>query len=220
MSTSAHVTMFMNAANWLLQFQDKDGGWPVNCTRKIIPGAVSPPGWHSSMGSGQAISLLCRVYAYTKEPKYLDAARRALKLFNTSVEDNGFVSTVFGGYKMFEEYPTKPSFHVLNGFIFSLIGLFDLIQTDPRNNVANEHFKQGLDTLLFILPMYDNGQGTFYDLRHIAMPGVEPDRARWEYHAVHLGQLELMKRIVENPVFDKILRRWNGYVEGIPARHN
>ena len=220
MSTSAHVTMFINAANWLLQFQDKDGGWPVNCTRKIIPGAVSPPGWHSSMGSGQAISLLCRVYAYTKKPEYLDAARRALKLFNTSVEDNGFVSTVFGGYKMFEEYPTQPSLHVLNGFIFSLIGLFDLIQTDHRNNVANEHFKQGLDTLLFILPMYDNGKGTFYDLRHIAMPGVEPQRARWDYHAVHLGQLELMKQIVKNSVFDKILRRWNGYVEGIPSRHN
>ena len=212
--------MFLSASKWLLKFQDKQGGWSVNVTRKIIPEVVSPPGWRSAMGSGQAISLLCRAYAYTKQPIYLKAAISALKLFKVPVSKNGFVSTVMGDLKMFEEYPANPSLHVLNGFIFSLIGLYDLSKTDENNDLAKQLFDNGIRTLLKILPMYDNGSGTFYDLRHIVIPGVEPKRARWDYHAVHLGQLELLNLIKPNPIFDKILLRWKKYVNGVPARHN
>ena len=212
--------MFLNAAQWLLKFQDEDGGWPVNVTRKIIPQVVSPPGWRSAMGSGQAISLFCRVYSYTKQSKYLEAAVRALRLFNTPVSENGFVSTVMGNLKMFEEYPSEPSLHVLNGFIFSLIGLYDLSRVEQDSKVAKGLFDVGIKTLLRILPMYDNGRGTFYDLRHVVLPGVEPKRARWDYHAVHLGQLQLLKVITGESVIDQILTRWKGYADGIPARHN
>jgi len=219
-SKSAHEEMFLNAAKWLLKFQDDQGAWPVNVTRKIIPQVVSPPGWKSAMASGQAISLLCRVYSYTNRPEYFKAAVRALKLFDIPVSKNGFVSTVLGNLPMYEEYPSDPSLHVLNGFIFALIGLYDLSSLEQGNKEARHLFDVGIKTLLRILPMYDNGRGTFYDLRHVVIPGVEPKRARWDYHAVHLGQLELLKTIVNDEVIDKILTRWKGYVDGVPARHN
>ena len=212
--------MFLSAAQWLLKFQDAEGGWPVNVTRRIIPQVVSSPGWRSAMGSGQAISLLCRAYSYTKQLEYLEAAIRALKLFHIPVSKKGFVSTVMGDLKMFEEYALEPSLHVLNGFIFALIGLYDLSKIKQDDKTARHLFDAGLKTLVRILPMYDNGRGTFYDLRHVVIPGVEPKRARWDYHAVHLGQLQLLKVITHDSVIDKILTRWRGYVEGVPARHN
>lgn len=219
-SQTAHTNMFINAAQWLIKFQDEQGGWPVNVTRKIIPGVSTPSGWRSAMASGQAISLFCRVYLHTKQAIYLDAALRALKLFKLPVSENGVVSKVFGNMTMFEEYPGNPSLHVLNGFIFSLIGLWDLSQVKKDCLLAQELFNDGFRTLLRILPMYDNGSGTFYDLRHIAIPGIEPRRARWDYHAVHLGQLELLLRIKKHPVIEQILTRWKEYVNGKPAHHN
>ena len=220
LSSTAHEEMFLNAGNWLLHFQDETGGWQVNVTRKITRNATSPPGWRSAMASGQAISLLCRIFAHTKQSVYLNAAKRALKLFEIPVEENGIVSKFMDKYKIYEEYPTRPSLHVLNGFIFSLIGLYDLSRTDKTARRSKELFNEGIRTLIAILPLYDNGFGTFYDLRHIAMPGVEPNRARWDYHAVHLGQLQLLKRITHSSEIGKILERWTRYVDGIPAKHN
>ena len=67
---------------------------------------------------------------------YLRAALRALGPFNRSVETAavdgvcGVRAHVLGQRALpwYEEYPVTPSVFVLNGFIFSLIGLFDLTQ--------------------------------------------------------------------------------------------
>jgi hypothetical protein len=60
---------------------------------------------------------LCRLYAYSKNEKYLLAAARALDLFDVLVEDGG-VKAIFMNTSLswFEEYPTRPhSLFVLNG---------------------------------------------------------------------------------------------------------
>eukprot|EP00794_Sanderia_malayensis_P015130 gene15130-16686_t len=220
LSSAAHDVMFMKAADWLLKFQDFNGGWSVNVTRKITKSVVINPGWYSAMGQGQAISLLTRVYDFTKKQVYLDAALRAVKLFDIDVKDGGIVSRVLGVYRIYEEYPSTPSFHVLNGFIFSLIGLYDLSQTKVLDANSERLYKQGIDTLLRIMPLYDNGHGTFYDLRHIALPGSQPNRARWDYHAVHINQLQLLMQIHPHQTFDSLLKRWVGYAAGVPAPHN
>lgn len=47
--------------------------------------------------------------------------------FNHIYPDTGGVRTYFpGGFVWYEEYPTTPSLFVLNGFIYSLLGLYDL----------------------------------------------------------------------------------------------
>ncbi len=220
LSSNEDVTMFMKAAKWLLKFQDSKGGWSVNVTRKIAKIVLMNPGWYSAMGQGQAISLLCRAFNFTSNQVYLKAALKGLKLFVVDIKDGGITSTVMGKYKMYEEYPSEPSLHVLNGFIFSLIGLYDLSKLSKKHIEAERLFQQGLKTLLNILPMYDNGHGTFYDLRHIVVPGHKPNRARWDYHAVHIKQLQLLNQIHPHKTFESILKRWIAYASGIPAPHN
>lgn len=79
----------------------------------------------------------------------------------------------------YEEYPTKPSSFVLNGFIYSLIGLYDLMMLAPTQQVkeATALFDQGMDSLKRLLLAFDNGSGTNYDLRHFTL-GSAPNIAR------------------------------------------
>ncbi len=219
LNVTAHDIMFTKAADWLVKFQDPKGGWSVNVTRKF-KGVSIDPGWYSAMGQGQAISLLCRAHNYTNNQQYLDAALKAVDLFEVPVEYGGIVSQVMGGNRMYEEYPSTPSFHVLNGFIFSLIGLYDLGSYSKQNIKARSLFKQGYETLLRILPLYDTGHETYYDLGHVVMPGYPPNRARADYHAVHLRQLQLLMQIKPHKIIQAILKRWRGYAKGVLAPHN
>jgi len=77
-----------------------------------------------------------------------------------------------------------------------------------------------METLEVALPLFDNGHGTFYDLRHVSIPGHPPNRARWQYHRVHLEQLDSLYQITKNQAINKTLHRWLGYASGLLSRHN
>lgn len=47
------------------------------------------------------------------------------QLYNSA----GVVNRLFDKIVWYEEYPTTPGLFVLNGFIYSLIGLYDLYET-------------------------------------------------------------------------------------------
>ncbi|XP_066935866.1 D-glucuronyl C5-epimerase-like [Clytia hemisphaerica] len=215
------VSYFMAAADWFVKFQDESGGWKVNVKRKICNRMEAAPGWYSAMGQGQAISLLTRVYLHTKKEKYLDAALKATLVFHRTSTENGVKADLFG-LPWYEEYPTQAPSYVLNGFMFSLFGLYDLwkVAGDSRGGTAQHLFNDGFTTLEKMIPLYDNGHGTFYDLRHLSIPGISPNRARWQYHRVHLEQLTALLSIKESKVLKEVLQRWTGYVSGILSRHN
>ena len=69
-------------------------------------------------GQGHGISLLCRLYANSRDEKYFFAAARALDLFEVLVEDDGVQALFMNSSNLIwlEEYPTRPqSLFVLNG---------------------------------------------------------------------------------------------------------
>ena len=69
--------------------------------------------------------------------RYLEAAEAALSPFLISSSQPGGIRAVFmNQFHWYEEYPTNPSTFILNGFIYSLIGLFDLAKTNPSNSKA------------------------------------------------------------------------------------
>lgn len=45
-----------------------------------------------------------------------------------------------------------------------------------------------------MLPLYDNGKGTNYDMRHY-IKSIAPNRARLDYHVVHVHQMNIFKSI-------------------------
>ncbi|XP_046376711.1 D-glucuronyl C5-epimerase-like [Haliotis rufescens] len=222
LSSSAHLEHFYDAANWLVSHQNDRGGWPIAVRRKLIPNLLElPPGWYSAMAQGQAMSLLVRAYWKTKAQKYLIAAIDAMKLFEISSEQGGVLAKFAGEYDWYEEYPTTPSSFVLNGFIYSLLGLYDLKETASGEaaDMANNLYKRGLTSLKFMLGMFDTGSGTFYDLRHITL-GLAPNRARWDYHTTHINQLLELSVIERDPLFKTTANRWTDYMKGKRAKHN
>ncbi|EDV24314.1 uncharacterized protein TRIADDRAFT_27335 [Trichoplax adhaerens] len=223
---SADKDFFIDAANWLVANQDRSGGWPVSVSHKINKLTLTlKPGWYSAMAQGQAMSTLTRAFHLTKEYKYLRTALLATKPFHIPASEGGVLATVFGTYKFYEEYPTKIPLLVLNGFIYSLFGLYDLksaVEDVNAHNItsdAAELYRDGIRTLKNLLPLYDAGSDTFYDLRHVVIK-AEPIIARSTYHALHISQLLHIDTIEEDPLFARIAKRWMEYMNGGRANHN
>ncbi|KAG8145256.1 hypothetical protein E2320_013602 [Naja naja] len=221
-STTAHMAAFFAASDWLVRNQDEKGGWPIMVTRKLGEGFKSlDPGWYSAMAQGQAISTLIRAYLLTKEHTFLASALRATAPYKLLSEQRGVRAVFMNKYDWYEEYPTSPSSFVLNGFMYSLIGLYDLKETagEKRGKEAKLLYDQGMDSLKAMLPFYDTGSGTIYDLRHF-MLGTAPNLARWDYHTTHINQLQLLGTLDEAPVFKEFVKRWKSYLKGGRAKHN
>ncbi|WAR14505.1 GLCE-like protein [Mya arenaria] len=222
LASAAHMDHFFDAANWFVNHQDSRGGWPIKVTRKLLSGVMElPPGWYSAMAQGQAMSTLVRAYLRSGSKVYLQAATDALKIFEISSAQGGVKARFANSYDWYEEYPTTPSSFVLNGFIFSLFGLYDLKQVAEGQalETVTRIYNEGIKSLKAMLLMYDSGTGTFYDLRHITV-GIAPNRARWDYHTVHISQLLQLSRMEDDPLFMRTAKRWQDYMQGKWSTHN
>lgn len=221
-STTAHMAAFFAASDWLVRNQDDKGGWPIMVTRKLGEGFKSlDPGWYSAMAQGQAISTLVRAYLLKKDMFYLNSAIRATAPYKLSSELHGVKAVFMSKYDWYEEYPTTPSSFVLNGFIYSLIGLYDLKETagEKLGREAKLLYDRGMESLKAMLPLYDTGSGSIYDLRHF-MLNTAPNLARWDYHTTHINQLQLLSSIDDSSVFKEVIKRWKSYLKGGRAKHN
>lgn len=225
LADSAHDRFSRDAGDWLVKNQNLIGAWDIKVKRRLQKGSASPlilnEGWHSAMAQGQAMSLLTRLYHVTGEQKYLNTARNALQIFDIESFKNGIRTMFLDKYVWFEEYPTVPSIFVLNGFMYSLFGLYDLSKSCQDSNCtkAGQLFDDGIHSLEAILPMFDSGSGSFYDLRHISLASA-PNLARWDYHATHINQLLQLYTIVRRDVFQQTAERWIGYMNGHRTAHN
>nr|XP_061830886.1 D-glucuronyl C5-epimerase B-like [Nerophis lumbriciformis] len=221
-STTAHMAAFFAASDWLRRNQDERGGWPIMVTRKLGEGfRPLDPGWYSAMAQGQAMSTLVRAYLLTKDQAYLNAALKAVGPYKVPSAQHGVKAVFMNKYDWYEEYPTSPSSFVLNGFIYSLLGLYDLSETagEKLGREAGQLLSRGMESLKAMLPLFDTGSGSIYDLRHF-MLGTAPNLARWDYHTTHINQLQLLASIDSSPIFKEVVKRWKGYLKGIRAKHN
>jgi heparosan-N-sulfate-glucuronate 5-epimerase len=173
------------------------------------------------MGQGHAISVLSRAYYHSGDEKYLQAAVRGLRPFRIPSHNGGIATYFLNKYVWYEEYPTTPASFILNGFIYSLIGLYDLksIALGKDADEAKKLFDQGMNSLKNMLTLFDTGSGTTYDLRHFTLK-IAPNLARWDYHSTHINQLLLLNTIDSDPIFLTTSERWIDYMNGKKASHN
>lgn len=200
-----HQTNFKKTADWLIENQGYDGCWlsPLAMPRY---GLTEP--WRSAMVQGLALSALTRaalLFADARET-YLDAAARALLSFQAEIREGGVASYHAEG-PFYEEYPCDPPRHVLNGFIFALWGLYDMVRVaeHPR---AHLMWDNGLATLRVWLPRYDLGHWSLYQL-----PPQPRNPATVPYHELHVKQLEVMAAITSDDLFTEWHERWRGYLD-------
>ncbi|CAK9293531.1 unnamed protein product [Gordionus sp. m RMFG-2023] len=227
-STSQSIELVEPTIEWIIKNQDAKGGWPMNFNLKE---KKLRSGWYSSMAQGQIISLLVRYYYLKKDVQYLKSSIKAFNIFNISTVKGGVKAYVFNKYIWLEEYPSIPPTFVLNGFMYSIVGIYDLQQALKYYLVNNDNsFKiitNRINILLnlvgkslkTLLPLYDTGSGSLYDLTHITQK-YPPNRARWDYHVVHINLLQLMSVIFNDSYYFDVSMRWKGYLYGNRTKHN
>jgi hypothetical protein len=123
-------------------------------------GGGNPP-WTSGLSQGTAIQALVQGAQLLNDPHYLDVAKSALAAFTTP-PPNGVLTHAFGG-DWYLQYSFAPHLFILNGFLQSLNGIYDLAKAtgDPG---AQAIFTRGDRAAQNAIPHYDTGAWSLYSL--------------------------------------------------------
>lgn len=177
-SDKREIEAFMNIADWAGSEMDGKGGWRV--WDKLGLTAVVP---YSGMVQGQGVSLLVRAYHSSGSVRYLENARAALDLMLKPAEKGG-TSRIAEGKMIFEERPMAHHNTILNGWIFSIFGLYDYLISEKDDDLSDIMGKTVL-SLETNLPEYDAGYWSFYD--------QAGNISSWFYHRLHIEQIKALE---------------------------
>lgn len=188
---------FISLCDWLVNNQDKSGGWDVWAQMKVK--AAVP---YNAMTQGEVISAMVRAWQHTKKSVYRDCANKALNLMLLPVDKGG---TTFheNEFLYLEEVPIVPRNTILNGWIFAIIGLHDYYLS-YEDSTAQSSFIKTLQTLNAHIHLFDNGYWSYYDTKgHLASH---------IYHNLHIAQLTALSQISPNYPQIRIHRdKWLNY---------
>jgi hypothetical protein len=218
---SQGIDPFLAGVDRLLSLQDDRGAflYPFDYTHHFENTPLTA-GWSSGLAQGFGLSVLARAYHLTGEERYREAGEAALDYLLTPMSEGG-ARTDLGGldpslssHVWFEEWLVSPVPYTINGFMFTLLGLYDwanLAGDVPSARLAARSFEDGVATLDVVIPLFDVGGFTTYDLRHLLLgrpPLLLPD-----YHAVHVGTLHALRTITRSRSLHDLELRWAAYVE-------
>ncbi len=202
---------FLLSANWLVNHLKKQNDlfwvWEHDFSMPLYH--LEPP-WASAMAQGEGISLLLRAYEQTKKLVYLKASRAAFQAFLFPIDKGGVTFTDEDGNVWFEEYPTDPPPHVLNGMIFAMIGIYEYAFVTADVD-AHRLFESGVITFLKKIKYFDAGYGSRYDL--LTKRVVDE-----KYHRIHIAQMRVLFEWTGEDVFKKMADHWESVWEDPIAR--
>lgn len=154
-------------------------------------GINSPHFWISGMAQGLAIQTLGYAYNITGDTCYLRNAECAMQPL--------FVNWTKGGVTDFHpshngnwylEYAYTNKMRVLNGFMFTLIGLYDYHKITNNTDVLCL-FNKGVNDLVVHLEEYDTGHWSTYSL-------TPKERTTYSYHQLHIDLLRTLYETTGN----------------------
>jgi heparosan-N-sulfate-glucuronate 5-epimerase len=162
--------------------------------------------WYSSLAQGSGISLLARIYSETKKKVYLETAQKAFEAFLLDIKEGGVRFIDRKGNVWIEEYLVDPPTHVLNGFIWSLFGVYDYFLLTQEEK-AKDLFNSCVKTLKENLKDYDVGFWSLYEQSGTKMKMM----ASPFYHNLHIVQLKILYEITGEEFFKDYARKWDNY---------
>lgn len=154
--------------------------------------------WYSGMAQGQVLSLFSRLGELTSEAEWQEAAAATLLSFNfvNGKSEPWIIDIDEDNSTWIEEYPIEQEKHVLNGFMFAMFGLYDYYAWQG-DAFAKKVFLQSLHTLRLNVESFRNpGAISVYCLAH--------RRNSNGYHPIHIGQLQAMTRMTNDPYFSSV----------------
>jgi hypothetical protein len=166
-------------------------------------GLVAP--WYSGLAQGQGVSCLLRAHQATGELRYLDSARAAFAALRLPMEEGGVLSRE-GDDVWIEEYLTTPRSHILNGFLWALWGVHDMVVATGDAD-ARALFHACETTVRRHLGDFDIGWWSLYDL----LPNKLRCVASPFYHRLHVVQLRVMHRMTGRDEYRATAERWDAY---------
>ncbi len=179
-------------ANWAVENQQDDGGWITFAYNK-------PDAPYSSMAQGEGISMLIRAAIATDNKRYTEAADKAKDFMLKPISEGG--TTEYRGQDViFYEDTANPV--ILNGWIFSLWGLYDYCKYTNDDSVQ-KIFESSLDTLKNKLSDFDIKFWSRYDDgKNICSPF---------YHKLHIAQLNVMYDLFGDSIYKVTADKWEQY---------
>ena len=193
---------FLKFCDWFcenVEINEKTGArW---LTDVFLPQYQNPGPWQSAFSQSRGISILLRGYQLTQNHKWADIAQKALIPFSLPVAEGGVTSfTKWGPF--YEEYTATEPTMVLNGMIFALCGLHEFTRVFPDNEQAKKFFNEGIETLEKILPEYDLGFWSKYNLCRASWH-PETDPATISYQRLHITQLKMLYQLTGKEIFSR-----------------
>jgi len=217
-SEAEYTLRFLHAAQALLTLGGEDGAYRNAFPwRYYLIDADFQPGWTSAMAQGGVLSVYARAYALTGNDAYLHAGEAALNYMLTPIEQGGTASTLkdfaphvpeLANQLFLEEYVAKPYPYTLNGYLSALIGLYDWAMV-TGNATAENAFMEGCRSLQLVLPYFDFGGLTAYDLGYLTY-GAAPKFSA-HYHKVHVFLLHAIHSMVPQCGFNRTEKAWAAY---------
>jgi len=156
--------------------------------------------WVSAYDQGMVISALVRGYRMTGRPRLLGLLRGAHRIFEISTRDGGVRAAAPRGV-VYLEHPGGPTPGVLDGFLTSLLGLYDL-WVETGDSKVESLFREGIAGLKSFLPVWDYHQKwSWYATREYLCPPT--------YHVINRSLLRVVAGLAGEPDLVAQAERWN-----------
>lgn len=142
----------------------------------------------------------------TGDRELLTLCEGGARVFEKTVEDGG-VRTVESGKVLYEEYPGYPLPRVLDGFMFSLLGLYDLY-TETREVHWLDLFNEGVGGLVSNIGLWDyRNKWSWYGSHGYLCPP--------HYHKLNYLLLGLLGDLAGEKSLTRRAALWDGRTKGL-----
>ena len=199
---------YMTCARWLEENAVPYAGgrflaWPYPFPLKWYG---VPPGWISGMAQCQAVSVLARAYQSSGSEKTEQVLHGAINCLRYDTNEGGVIARMPDRGPFIEEVCHYPYLHILNGFLYSIFGLYEYLQLFRDEELA-ELLSACVTCVERSLPDYDTGWWSRYST------GMRWHLAKPSYHWTHVHQLRGLAGLFGNSVFNEYADRWERYAE-------
>jgi hypothetical protein len=204
---------FLKQANFIKDEVVDYAGFSVwECNEEITGYNLTTP-WSSAMSQGFGIGVMLQAFKITNDKSYLEVAKRAIEAYKFDLLDNG-INNKWNGYAFYEEYADKES-HILNGYIFSLSGLYYFYKI-TGDIEAKRLFDIGIRTLKAKINEYDADFTSYYGKLHnggyqyASAINNDPDH----YHELVIYQLLTLYQWTQEVIFYEYAHKFLKYDTG------
>src|SRR5829696_4138590 len=166
------------------------------------------PPWVSSLAQGTGLQAIARsAKKLQRMPELLPRIRDGLKLFEQSPPTGVRVETQGGAH--YVQYSFWPSLRIVNGFVQSLVGLYDVAQITGDARAARL-FADGDRTARREVPAFDTGAWSYYSR------GAITRESDLSYHVLLRDFLANLCDRTEDPVYCRTATHFTTYLTTPP----